>query len=40
MKRVVVIWRAAFADFRVTIEDASAEDDEVACRVTAGGTHR
>ncbi len=37
--RYVTAYRAAFPDIRVTIEDQLAEDDKVATRWTARGTH-
>ncbi len=37
--RYVTAYRAAFPDIRVTVEDQLAEDDKVATRWTARGTH-
>lgn len=37
--RAVEIYREAFPDFSVSIEDAFATDDRVALRVTVTGTH-
>lgn len=39
-KRVVVAFRSAFPDLRVTVEDLVAESDKVALRWKAEGTHR
>lgn len=39
-KRGAAQVRAAFPDFRATVEDALATDDTVAFRLTMGGTHR
>jgi steroid delta-isomerase-like uncharacterized protein len=39
IKRYVTAYRAAFPDIRVTVEDQLAEDDKVATRWTARGTH-
>ena len=38
-KMAVRQWREAFPDYRVTIEELFAEDDLVACRFVAEGTH-
>ena len=37
--RYVTAYRAAFPDIRITVEDQLAEDDKVATRWTARGTH-
>jgi predicted ester cyclase len=34
------MFRSAFPDFRMTIEDLIAEEDIVVARFTQGGTHR
>jgi predicted ester cyclase len=39
IKRYVTAYRAAFPDIRLTVEDQLAEDDKVATRWTARGTH-
>jgi predicted ester cyclase len=39
LKRFISALRAAFPDFRYTIEDQIAEGDKVVTRVTARGTH-
>lgn len=39
-KRVIAMYRAAFPDFHMTIEDLVAEGDLVANRFTTRGTHR
>lgn len=36
---VITMWRAAFADLHMTIEDLVAEGDKVANRFTTTGTH-
>ena len=38
--RYLVLWRAAFPDLRITVEDLLAEGDRVAVRSTVSGTHR
>ena len=38
-KQVIGMWRAAFPDFHMTIEDLIAEGDRVANRFTTRGTH-
>ena len=38
--RYLVLWRAAFPDLRITVEDVLAEGDRVAVRSTVTGTHR
>ena len=40
MKGLFAMLRAAFPDWRETIEDALAEGDTVVLRVTGRGTHR
>jgi predicted ester cyclase len=40
MKRLVVSTRAAFPDFRATVEDLVAEGDKLVARCTMTGTHR
>lgn len=39
-KKRLPVFRNAFPDFRVTVEDVVAEGDKVACRVTFKGTHK
>jgi predicted ester cyclase len=39
MKRLVVSARAAFPDFRATVEDLVAEGDKIVARCTMTGTH-
>jgi steroid delta-isomerase-like uncharacterized protein len=39
-KRQIQMYRAAFPDLRLTIDDVFESDDEVAVRWTARGTHR
>jgi predicted ester cyclase len=39
-KQVIGMWRAAFPDFHMTIENLVAEGDLVANRFTTRGTHR
>ena len=39
-KRAQRMFRAAFPDFHVTVEDVFGEEDKVAVRVTARGTHK
>ena len=39
-KQVIGMWRAAFPDFHMTIEDLVAEGNMVANRFTTHGTHR
>jgi steroid delta-isomerase-like uncharacterized protein len=38
-RQLLTRFRTAFPDFRVTIEDLTAEDDVVACFATWSGTH-
>ena len=38
-KQFVTVFRAAFPDLRLTIEDMIAEGDKVVCRITITGTH-
>ena len=40
VKQVVTMFRSAFPDLHLTIEDQIAEGDRVASRLTARGTHR
>ena len=40
VKQYVTTLRAAFPDFRYTVEDEIAEGDKVAVRLTARGTHQ
>lgn len=40
VKAVVQVFRIAFPDFYMTIEDILAEDDKVVARFTEGGTHQ
>jgi predicted ester cyclase len=40
LRQFVTVLRAAFPDFRYTIEDEIAEGDMVVIRLTASGTHR
>src|SRR5690242_11100853 len=40
VKETVRMYRAAFPDLRITIEDSIAEDDEVLLRWRSEGTHR
>jgi len=39
-RRAVALWRSAFPDFHVTIEDMVGEGDMVVSRFTTTGTHR
>jgi len=39
-KQLVAIYRTAFPDLQVTIEDQIAEGDRLATRFTASGTHQ
>lgn len=39
MRPIVSLWRTAFPDLRLVIDDMVAEDDQVTCRMTACGTH-
>jgi len=39
LKQVYAIYRAAFPNYYITIENMIAEGDKVVCRVTACGTH-
>lgn len=36
----VSLWRTAFPDVHVTVEDVTGEDDKVYCRFTTRGTHQ
>jgi steroid delta-isomerase-like uncharacterized protein len=38
--RYLVLWRAAFPDLAITVEDLLAEGERVAVRQTVRGTHR
>jgi len=40
VKQAVVMFRAAFPDLNITIEDLVAEGDKVCARATTRGTHR
>ena len=40
MKQIVKLFRSAFPDMRVTVEDMIAEGDKVAVRVVTRGTHK
>ena len=40
LKAVMVAWRAAFPDSRITVDDIIAEGDKVAIRYTFRGTHK
>ena len=40
MKDLVTMFRAAFPDLQVTVEDLIAEGDKVVGRITAKGTHK
>jgi len=40
MRKVFAALFAAFPDFHYRIEEATAEDDRVVCKVTMTGTHR
>jgi steroid delta-isomerase-like uncharacterized protein len=40
LKQFVTMYRTAFPDFHVTVEDEIAEDDIVVIRWTASGTHQ
>ena len=39
-RQAVTLWRTAFPDVHVTVEDVAGEDDRVYCRFTTRGTHR
>src|SRR3712207_3145234 len=40
IKQVVSMFRAAFPDLEITIDDQIAEDDQVCSRATTRGTHQ
>jgi steroid delta-isomerase-like uncharacterized protein len=40
IRQVVTMFRAAFPDLKITIEDQIAEEDKVCSRATTRGTHR
>ena len=40
VKTIATLWRTAFPDFQMTIEDLIAEEDKVAARFTERGTHQ
>jgi steroid delta-isomerase-like uncharacterized protein len=40
IRQVVTMFRGAFPDLKITIEDQIAEGDEVCSRATTRGTHR
>ena len=40
LKQMFAMFRSAFSDLRITVEDLIAEDDKVVGRVAARGTHR
>jgi len=40
VKIIATMFREAFPDYRMRIEDVVAEDDRVAARFTQGGTHK
>jgi steroid delta-isomerase-like uncharacterized protein len=40
VKQMTVMFRSAFQDFKVTIDDVIAEGDRVVLRTTWSGTHR
>jgi len=40
LKQAVTIYRTAFPDFHITIDDMVAEGDKVASRFTVRGTHK
>src|SRR5207248_3483844 len=40
IKRVVAMYRTAFPDLHITVEDQIAEEDKVVVRWTARGTHQ
>jgi steroid delta-isomerase-like uncharacterized protein len=40
LRKVIAMYREAFPDLRLTIEDQIAEDDKVVTRWTAAGTHQ
>ncbi len=40
MKQALPMFRAAFPDMRLTVEEIIAEDDKVVARVTVRGTHQ
>ena len=39
-KQAIGIYRTAFPDLKVTVEDIIAEGDKVSCRFTITGTHK
>lgn len=39
-RMAVEMWRSAFPDIHVTVEDVAGEDDRVYCRFITRGTHR
>ncbi|HEY7122375.1 MAG TPA: ester cyclase [Ktedonobacterales bacterium] len=40
LKQIVTMLKAAFPDFRMTVEDMIAEGDQVVSRTTLSGTHQ
>jgi len=40
IKEMIRLFHVAFPDYKMTIEDIIAEDDRVAVRMTAEGTHK
>ena len=40
MKQIVQMFRTAFPDLKLTVEDTIAEGDKVAVRVVTSGTHK
>lgn len=40
VKIIATMFRSAFPDFHMTIEDLIAEEDKVVARFTQGGTHK
>lgn len=38
-RMAVMLWRQAFPDIYVTVEDVAGEDEKVYCRFTTRGTH-
>lgn len=40
VKQAATMFRSAFADFKITMDDAIVEGNQIACRFTASGTHR